>query len=105
MRGERAGTHLETTHITGSLQLCFRMDGGGNFQGHTLLPSPSDSGPGTRAMVKQFKVLLHTSSFHKLRISNELAGCFDTGEGEGAPEPTAIVVSPFGKVWPVKVTS
>jgi len=37
------------------------------------------------------------------RISNELAGCFDTGEGEGAPEPTAIVVSPFGTVWPVKV--
>ncbi|EES17970.1 hypothetical protein SORBI_3009G093000 [Sorghum bicolor] len=54
-------------------------------------------------MVKQFKVLLHTSSSHKLRISNELAGCFDTGEGEGAPEPTAIVVSPFGTVWPVKV--
>uniref|UniRef100_A0A804MIF7 TF-B3 domain-containing protein n=1 Tax=Zea mays TaxID=4577 RepID=A0A804MIF7_MAIZE len=66
------------------------------------MPLPSDSGSGARAMSKQFKVLLPTS-FHKLRISDELAGCFDAGEGEGAPEPTALVVSPFGKVWRVEV--
>uniref|UniRef100_A0A804MIF5 TF-B3 domain-containing protein n=1 Tax=Zea mays TaxID=4577 RepID=A0A804MIF5_MAIZE len=56
------------------------------------MPLPSDSGSGARAMSKQFK-----------RISDELAGCFDAGEGEGAPEPTALVVSPFGKVWRVEV--
>ncbi|XP_066347382.1 putative B3 domain-containing protein Os04g0346900 [Miscanthus floridulus] len=66
------------------------------------MPLPSDPGPAARAMAKQFKVLL-PPSFHKLRITDELAGCFDTGEGEGAPEPTALVVSPFGKVWRVEV--
>ncbi|XP_066347380.1 putative B3 domain-containing protein Os04g0347400 [Miscanthus floridulus] len=68
------------------------------------MPLPSDPGPGARAMAKQFKVLL-PRSFHKLRISDELAGCFNAGDGggEGAPEPTALVVSPFGKVWRVEV--
>ncbi|KAL5649534.1 hypothetical protein ACJX0J_040343, partial [Zea mays] len=35
------------------------------------------------------------------RISDELSGCFEAGDG--APEPTALVVSPFGKVWRVAV--
>ena len=37
------------------------------------------------------------------RISDELAGCFDAGRGGGAPGPTALLVSPFGKVWRVEV--
>ncbi|KAG0525068.1 hypothetical protein BDA96_06G023700 [Sorghum bicolor] len=65
------------------------------------LPSDPGRGPAAPAMAKQFKVLL--PPFHKLRISDELAGCFDAGEGEGAAERTALVVSPFGKVWRVEV--
>ncbi|CAN6234642.1 unnamed protein product [Urochloa humidicola] len=55
-------------------------------------------------MVKQLKVLM-PPSLHKLRISDELAGCFNSGgdAGEGAPAPKAVVVSPFGKVWRVEV--
>jgi len=39
------------------------------------------------------------------RISDELAGCFDDGGGGGggAPGPTALLFSPFGKVWRVEV--
>nr|CAB3484192.1 unnamed protein product [Digitaria exilis] len=71
-----------------------------------MASSPSD--PGARAMAKQLKVLL-PPSFHKLRISDELAGCFDdasaiSDSGKGVPlGPTALVVSPFGKVWRVEV--
>ncbi|CAN6275495.1 unnamed protein product [Urochloa humidicola] len=58
------------------------------------------------AAAKQLKALV-PPSFNKLRISDELAGCFyaaaGAGEGEGAPAPTALVVSPFGKVWRVEV--
>ncbi|KAF8688194.1 hypothetical protein HU200_042429 [Digitaria exilis] len=52
-------------------------------------------------MAKQLKVLL-PPSFHKL-------GCFDdasaiSDSGKGVPlGPTALVVSPFGKVWRVEV--
>jgi hypothetical protein len=83
-------------------------------------------------MIKQLKVLM-PPSFHKLvstqppsiaeglkrrrftddlnsllirqPISDELAGCFDasSGGGTGVPGPTALVVSPFGKVWRVDV--
>ncbi|WVZ84965.1 hypothetical protein U9M48_031930 [Paspalum notatum var. saurae] len=62
-------------------------------------------------MAKQLKVLM-PPSFHKLRISDHLAGCFDAagggGKGSGAEAarrgPTALVVSPFGgKVWRVEV--
>jgi len=39
------------------------------------------------------------------RISDELAGCLDDGGGGGggAPGPTALLFSPFGKVWRVEV--
>ncbi|RCV33089.1 hypothetical protein SETIT_7G054700v2 [Setaria italica] len=67
------------------------------------MPS-SRSNAGARAVAKQLKVLV-PPSFHKMRISDELAGCFDAGGGvgEGAPGGTALVVSPFGKVWRVEV--
>ncbi|CAL5028132.1 unnamed protein product [Urochloa decumbens] len=74
-----------------------------------MASSPSDAG--ARATAKQLKALV-PPSFHKLHISDELAGCFDAaagggsgggGGGEGAPGPTALVVSPFGKVWRVEV--
>lgn len=53
---------------------------------------------GVRTVAKYMKVLL-PSSFHKLRISDELDRHLDGG-GDGA---TALVVSPFGKVWRVEV--
>ncbi|TVU39685.1 hypothetical protein EJB05_13118, partial [Eragrostis curvula] len=59
----------------------------------------SSGDPVAVVRAKQLKVLM-PPSFHKLRISDELAGCFDTAAGEGA---TALVVSPFGKVWRVEV--
>ncbi|XP_025825231.1 putative B3 domain-containing protein Os04g0347400 [Panicum hallii] len=64
----------------------------------------SPSAVGARAAAKQLKALM-PPSFHKLRISDELAGCFDAGGGGGggAQGPTALVVSPFGKVWRVEV--
>ncbi|CAL5034892.1 unnamed protein product [Urochloa decumbens] len=55
----------------------------------------------TTAMVKQLKVLM-PPSLHKLRISDELAVCFDAGCG-GGEGPMALVVSPFGKVWRMEV--
>ncbi|OEL32375.1 putative B3 domain-containing protein, partial [Dichanthelium oligosanthes] len=48
-------------------------------------------------MVKQLKVL-RPPSLHKLRISHELAGCFDASSAR-----EALVASPFGKVWRVEV--
>ncbi|RLM64720.1 putative B3 domain-containing protein [Panicum miliaceum] len=64
----------------------------------------SPSAVGARAAAKQLKALM-PPSFHKLRISDELAECFDAGGGGGggAQGPTALVVSPFGKVWRVEV--
>ncbi|CAN6248150.1 unnamed protein product [Urochloa humidicola] len=64
-----------------------------------MASSPSHAG----AVAKQLKALV-PQSFDKLRISGELARCFvAAGGGEGAPAPTALVVSPFGKVWRVEV--
>ncbi|RLM75615.1 hypothetical protein C2845_PM15G04540 [Panicum miliaceum] len=63
--------------------------------------APSPSAAGARAAAKQLKALM-PPSLHKLRISDELAGCFDAGEGGGGG-PSALVVSPFGKVWRVEV--
>ncbi|WVZ84960.1 hypothetical protein U9M48_031926, partial [Paspalum notatum var. saurae] len=87
-----------------SVIFCFAQGG--------LLPSaftvamalPGDSGAGAYAMAKQLKVLM-PHSFHKLRIADELAGCLEagTGGGEGTSGPTALLVSPFGKVWRVEV--
>ncbi|CAO2045752.1 unnamed protein product [Urochloa humidicola] len=65
-----------------------------------MASSPSD--PGARVVAKQLKAIV-PPSFHKLHISDELAACFDAGGGEGAPAPTALVVSPFGKVWRVEI--
>ncbi|RLM73238.1 hypothetical protein C2845_PM15G04590 [Panicum miliaceum] len=56
-------------------------------------------------MFKQLKVLM-PPSFHKLPISDELADCFDASSSGGTavlPGPTALVVSPFGKVRRVEV--
>ncbi|KAL6660400.1 hypothetical protein ACP70R_001946 [Stipagrostis hirtigluma subsp. patula] len=60
--------------------------------------------PGGHAVTKQLKVLL-PPSLHKLRISDELAACFDAaaGGGDRAEAPTALLVSPLGKVWRVEV--
>ncbi|KAJ1255286.1 hypothetical protein BS78_K267600 [Paspalum vaginatum] len=65
---------------------------------------PVESGAGAYAMAKQLKVLM-PHSVHKLRIADELAGCLEAGRGggEGTSGPTALVVSPFGKVWRVEV--
>ncbi|KAL6652967.1 hypothetical protein ACP70R_011892 [Stipagrostis hirtigluma subsp. patula] len=67
----------------------------------------ASGGPGGRTVTKQLKVLL-PPSLHKLRISDELAACFDAaaaggGAGDRAEAPTALVVSPLGKVWRVEV--
>jgi hypothetical protein len=41
------------------------------------------------------------------RISDDFAGCFDASDGGGgkgaAAGPTALVVSPFGRMWRVEV--
>ncbi|OEL33997.1 putative B3 domain-containing protein [Dichanthelium oligosanthes] len=63
-----------------------------------MASSPSDAG--ARTVPKQLKALM-PPSFHKLRISDELAGCFVTGDSGG--EGSALVVSPLGKVWRVEV--
>ncbi|KAK3145060.1 hypothetical protein QOZ80_4AG0322330 [Eleusine coracana subsp. coracana] len=59
----------------------------------------SSGDPGARAMAKanHLKVLL-PPSIQRLRISEELAGCFVSGDGA-----RALVVSPFGRVWRVDV--
>ncbi|KAL6851441.1 hypothetical protein ACP4OV_020374 [Aristida adscensionis] len=66
-----------------------------------MAPSGDD---GAHAMAKQLKVIV-PPSLHKMRISDELARCFaGAGDGDdGARTPTALVVSPFGKVWRVEV--
>ncbi|KAM0871160.1 hypothetical protein ACQ4PT_039551 [Festuca glaucescens] len=56
---------------------------------------------GARSMTTELKVLLPDSS-EKLRISDELAECFDSRDGGG--RMTAFLVSPFGTaVWRVEV--
>ncbi|CAN6270598.1 unnamed protein product [Urochloa humidicola] len=65
-----------------------------------MTSSPSDAGAG--AVAKQLKALV-PQSFDKLRISDELAACFDASGGGGEGAPMALVVSPFGKVWRVEV--
>ncbi|KAL6878469.1 hypothetical protein ACP4OV_012639 [Aristida adscensionis] len=63
--------------------------------------APPSGDDGARAMAKQLKVIV-PPSLHKMRISDELARCFD-GAGTGDATATALVVSPLGKVWRVEV--
>ncbi|KAM0906911.1 hypothetical protein ACQ4PT_016451 [Festuca glaucescens] len=56
---------------------------------------------GERSMTTQLKMVLPGSS-EKLRISDELAKCFDSGDGGAGM--TAFLVSPFGSaIWQVEV--
>ncbi|KAM0836454.1 hypothetical protein ACQ4PT_062314 [Festuca glaucescens] len=64
--------------------------------------SPGELGA-RRDAAKQLKVLM-PSCFHRLSISDELAGHLDAGNGgDDTALPMALVVNSFGKVWQVEV--
>uniref|UniRef100_A0A0E0CC59 TF-B3 domain-containing protein n=1 Tax=Oryza meridionalis TaxID=40149 RepID=A0A0E0CC59_9ORYZ len=66
---------------------------------------PGDHAGAAAAKATQLKVLM-PSSFHKMRISDELAAHLlgdGDGGGGGATRRAARVVSPVGKVWDVEV--